>query len=497
MQEVSLTKRDREDGAEEGGEDDLKRQKTEVEEESEENDDEPSESSEHELLLEQEELAWDGAVPPDFEDGWDGGHVRRPCASKFMYRRKGSDEKLSKWELIVTSLTAKGITFVAGLLSSVNAYQTTPRFMPTLRAALKETDRRVFFVSTLPRIIGLVLRTPELLKSPIPLLLGEGSVSVTRLQCACIVANMFLGTFPTTQGPPGSCFPTIDFFRLFAMPSPSNVAKLLCVMHYFSSPLAPEQESELVTFERFEMGAEDAHFFLSCEKKVTKKLEIVETGGIEESTMAGQNGVVEVDFANKLLGGGVLGNGCIQEEIRFAIAPELLVARLLVSELRDNDCVMMTGARIVAQTTGYSDAFRFVGPLNVPVAGTVLAIDALQFGATQRAAQWEEAKVLREANKALNGFFHVPKKSVIATGNWGTGFYGGDVELKSLLQLLCATIAGKPLRYHCFGHSFRLAEVHARLVAQKATVGSVFSVILGHRPAEGELSLFDKLLAEH
>jgi hypothetical protein len=39
--------------------------------------------------------------------------------------------------------------------------------------------------------------------------------------------------------------------------------------------------------------------------------------------------------------------------------------------------------------------------------------------------------------------------------------------------------------------------VHARLVAQKATVGSVFSVILGHHPAEGEPSLFDKLLAEH
>ena len=37
---------------------------------------------------------------------------------------------------------------------------------------------------------------------------------------------------------------------------------------------------------------------------------------------------LQVDFANKFVGGGVLGDGCVQEEIRFLINPELIVTRL-------------------------------------------------------------------------------------------------------------------------------------------------------------------------
>jgi poly(ADP-ribose) glycohydrolase len=36
----------------------------------------------------------------------------------------------------------------------------------------------------------------------------------------------------------------------------------------------------------------------------------------------------QADFANKMLGGGVLRRGCVQEEIRFAVCPEMIVGRL-------------------------------------------------------------------------------------------------------------------------------------------------------------------------
>lgn len=36
-----------------------------------------------------------------------------------------------------------------------------------------------------------------------------------------------------------------------------------------------------------------------------------------------------VDFANKSLGGGVLGNGAVQEEILFVIFPECLVSKII------------------------------------------------------------------------------------------------------------------------------------------------------------------------
>jgi poly(ADP-ribose) glycohydrolase len=38
-----------------------------------------------------------------------------------------------------------------------------------------------------------------------------------------------------------------------------------------------------------------------------------------------------VDFANKEIGGGVLGNGAVQEEILFLLFPEAIVSKLLCS----------------------------------------------------------------------------------------------------------------------------------------------------------------------
>ena len=56
------------------------------------------------------------------------------------------------------------------------------------------------------------------------------------------------------------------------------------------------------------------------------------------------HGGQQVDFANRYIGGGVLGEGCVQEEIRFLICPELIVSRLFTEELDNNECLVMTGA---------------------------------------------------------------------------------------------------------------------------------------------------------
>jgi len=40
-------------------------------------------------------------------------------------------------------------------------------------------------------------------------------------------------------------------------------------------------------------------------------------------------GDIKIDFANRYVGGGCLTNGCVQEEIMFALRPELLATTLL------------------------------------------------------------------------------------------------------------------------------------------------------------------------
>ena len=50
-----------------------------------------------------------------------------------------------------------------------------------------------------------------------------------------------------------------------------------------------------------------------------------------------------MDFANKYIGGGVLREGSVQEEIRFVICPELIVSLLFTEVLDPNEAVVITG----------------------------------------------------------------------------------------------------------------------------------------------------------
>ena len=59
-------------------------------------------------------------------------------------------------------------------------------------------------------------------------------------------------------------------------------------------------------------------------------------------------------------------------------------------------------------------------------------------------------------------------KVIIHTGNWGTGAYGGNKELMSLLQMLAADFAGvDKLVYHTFSKQFTEPYLNALKVREK------------------------------
>jgi poly(ADP-ribose) glycohydrolase len=91
--------------------------------------------------------------------------------------------------------------------------------------------------------------------------------------------------------------------------------------------------------------------------KLLCQLDVRESGTIEESV-----GMSQVDFANKTIGGGVLGKGCVQEEIRFAISTECIVSRLIMEELDDSESIIIIGSQIFSKYKGYGDTFTFDGP---------------------------------------------------------------------------------------------------------------------------------------
>lgn len=49
-------------------------------------------------------------------------------------------------------------------------------------------------------------------------------------------------------------------------------------------------------------------------------------------------------FFPRFIGGGVLGYGCVQEEIRFLICPELLVSQLFSQQMLPTEAIVITGS---------------------------------------------------------------------------------------------------------------------------------------------------------
>lgn len=66
--------------------------------------------------------------------------------------------------------------------------------------------------------------------------------------------------------------------------------------------------------------------------------EVDEDNSIEDSG----GHTLQVCFASRNLGGGVLEEGCGKEEIRFLICPELLISQLVMADMEDNEAVIVT-----------------------------------------------------------------------------------------------------------------------------------------------------------
>jgi len=169
-------------------------------------------------------------------------------------------------------------------------------------------------------------------------------------------------------------------------------------------------------------------------------------------------GSLQVDFANSFLGGGVLCGGCVQEEIRFAVCPELIVGCLYCQRMTENEAILITGAQQFSAYKGYAFGLKYGGqfvdetPFNSDgnIDTEICAIDAVDYRGIGSQMQYTPKILKREITKAYVGFDNGDKTKPVATGNWGCGAFLGDRYHKSLLQYLACSAAGRPLVYCTF-----------------------------------------------
>ncbi|WAQ96761.1 PARG-like protein [Mya arenaria] len=411
-------------------------------------------------------------VYPNYVDKWDQYHVRMPCSNQNEYPVNGKLRR--RWDMIQEVLLGDipgPYEFNEKVLSYNSRYMGKWEFSVLtsfVKDFIQKEERLAFFArgGTLSKIARLALQLPHLCPTPIPLLKEKTNLSLTlsQQQVGCLLANAFFCTFPRRNAKNKtsefSKYPGINFNTLFMGPPTSiKFEKIKCLVNYFNR-FFKETPTGTVTFTRQYI---DKMPDWERDGKQLSALHVSSEGTIEDDGV----GMLQVDFANQFLGGGVLGNGCVQEEIRFLICPEMLVTRLFTECLGRNECLIMTDAwgRIQCE---------------------VVAIDALVIH--DHKSQFRLEMVKRELSKAYCGFLSPGPADralpAVCTGNWGCGAFGGDKQLKALIQLMAGARAGRDLCYFTFDDlQLRddLYEIHKYLTSENMlTIGDLVGQIVDY-----------------
>ncbi|RNF23287.1 putative poly(ADP-ribose) glycohydrolase [Trypanosoma conorhini] len=416
---------------------------------------------------------------------------------------------------------------------------------------LTPSERAAFFDVTLPWMKRLVREGPVTLPHDLEALLQGTSrrLMLTHEEAVTLLVCGFFSLFP------GRCFTSnsrrasscklapFNFADLFCTASParleSNCAKIRCLLEYFiywshhTSPVKTCLEFYRVCFASFPDFGRSS--------KPMENICMDSKGRIEDNY-----GKLQVDFANKVLGGGVLQTGCVQEEIQFVTCPELLLSRLLSEPLLDTEALFMSGAGRYSLSEGYAGGFRFVRgqsphvvvssvdagipretcvefastPLRDKKDGSailmpnscVVAMDAVNFQ-NRVGKQYTASSLTRETRKAFVAFKGATDSTLpsvhsgpVATGNWGCGAFGGDRQLKLMIQWCAASEAQRSLIYSTFNDESLCCQfrpVYEKLQREKWSVGNVFMVLLAFSrycttsptPSVGEGKLFQYILS--
>ncbi|XP_044733397.1 poly(ADP-ribose) glycohydrolase-like [Chrysoperla carnea] len=437
-------------------------------------------------------------------NSWSPDYVRMPFPAKENSNPVSHEEPTvfkNRWTLIKEALSQpihSSNDLQRAILAYNNKYEDQWQFYTLhhfFNNVLDEDENEYFFKNLLPNIIKLALQLPELLPSSIPLLKKNKThtISLTQLQIASLLANAFLCTFPKRNKNDPSEFgtyPPINFNGLFQSTEYQkkrikvNCNKLKCTFNYFQRVITKIPEG-VVTFHRQYLNQSELPRWHKADQLLSPlRIHIDDTGTIEDGL-----GLLQVDFADEFIGGYILGNGCVQEEIRFAAWTELIASCLFTEKLEATEAVIITGVEQYNTWTGYGDTFTWTGDYKDTTPRDIfrrrksylVAIDATSF--SRATDQYNISRILRELNKAYVGYYTSTQNKpipAVATGNWGCGAFRGDPYLKALLQIMACRLAGRDIVYYTFGNTSLRDELYSLFTAlteNNITIGKLNRII--------------------
>lgn len=159
------------------------------------------------------------------------------------------------------------------------------------------------------------------------------------------------------------------------------------------------------------------------------------------------------------------------------------------------ESILIVGAEQFSDYTGYGTNLAYAGPhVDTNLVDdckrrsvSIVAIDAIPFGYSGDGRQFEEKNILRELNKAYSGFTSTVRgdradaMTPVATGNWGCGAFGGNKSLKTIIQWMAASRAGRSVKYSTFKDtklSERQTWLTEKLLSKELTVSELYKILL-------------------
>lgn len=206
-----------------------------------------------------------------------------------------------------------------------------------------------FFAKGVPLMVAVALEMPTLFEGvELPIFKSRSawgasgefvkrSITLTRRQCACLLAHSFFGSLKRPAGvqPNDFRFTVVDLFIGTAV-TPNSATTFLNYFTVLGRDGIPEDE--VVVFDRQGYCKGPSPWVWDDNAKPLCKVELTD-GSIDDCPAD-----LHVEFANCYPGGGVMSGDAAQEETLFLVKPELMVSMALMNRMVDEEVVGISGA---------------------------------------------------------------------------------------------------------------------------------------------------------
>jgi len=333
------------------------------------------------------------------------------------------------------------------------------------------------------------------IKIPISIQQISTVIRLTKDQCLCLTSLMFFCMVIPPVNPQRKIHPTYNFKSILLWKGPNQIENIKCIMCYFNSMMQYEYTdksilSQEILFKRLVLNSNqdenNQKFWVNLEEELSE-IELLKEGLIEDFDKPS----IIIDFANKYLGGFLLKGTFTQEDILFGIYPECIPSYLFTEFMLDNEAFLIQGVERFCKYEGYESTFEFKGKFNDNNSvsnnlrdSSIVAIDAFNFY-EQKVEEFSKKALLREIIKAYIGFnadkFDGNSK-LISTGKWGCGAFGGNVQLKFLIQWIACSHAKRKMAFH-YKNDKRVENID-----------TLYNVLRKYKVSELAKFLFDNIL---